>query len=62
MSKFNHLFKLNQKVKCCFDGKLYQGIITEIYDDYIIVDVNGISDHCYFESGFNMDMVYPIYN
>ena len=44
------------------DGNLYIGTVKETYEDHIIVDVPGISDHCYFENGFNMDCVYPDYN
>ena len=62
MSDLTHLFKIGQKVKCNFDGKLHSGIVKETYIDHIIVDVPDISDHCYFENGFNMDCVYTEYN
>ena len=62
MSDLTRLFKIGQKVKCNFDGKLYDGTVKETYTDHIIVDVPDISDHCYFENGFNMDCVYPEYN
>lgn len=61
-ANLTHLFKIGQKVKCEMDGIFYDGIIKEIYEDHIIVSVPGISDHCYFENGFNMDRVYPDYN
>ena len=61
-ANLTHLFKIGQKVKCEMDGIFYDGIIKEIYEDHIIVDVPGISDHCYFENGFHMDCVYPDYN
>ena len=62
MSDLTRLFKNGQKVKCNFDGKLYDGTVRETYTDHIIVDVPNISDHCWFEEGFNMDCVYPEYN
>ena len=62
MSDLTHLFKIGQKVKCSMDGKLHSGIVKETYTDHIIVDVPDISDHCYFENGFNMDCVYSEYN
>ena len=62
MSNLTHLFHVCQKVKCSFDGKLHDGTVKEVYTDHIIVDVPDISDHCWFEQGFNMDCVYPDYN
>ena len=62
MSNLTRLFKVGQKVKCSMDGKLHSGTVKETYTDHIIVDVPGISNHCWFENGFNMDCVYPEYN
>lgn len=62
MANLTHIFKVNQKVRCNMDGKIYSGIVKEIYIDHIIVDIPEISDHCYFEEGFNIDCVYPDYN
>ena len=62
MADLTHLFKVGQKVKCSMDGKLYKGTIKETYTDHIIVDIPSISDHCWFESGFNIGDVYPEYN
>lgn len=62
MSNVTHLFKVGQEVRCRFDGRFYDGTVTETYADHIIVNVPGISNHCYFENGFNMDHVYPEYN
>ena len=62
MSNLTHLFEVNQKVKVNIDGKLYDGIVNETYADHIIVSVDKISDHLWFEHNFNMDMVYPAYN
>ena len=62
MNNLTHLFKVGQKVKCNFDGKLYSGTVKETHTDHIIVNVPDISDHCYFENGFNMNCVYPEYN
>lgn len=62
MANLTHIFKIGQKVRCNMDGKLYSGIVKKIYIDHIIVDIPEISDHCYFEEGFNIDCVYPDYN
>ena len=62
MANLTHLFKIGQKVKCNLDGKIHNGTVKEIYPGYIIVDIPDVSDHCYFENGFNMDCVYPDYN
>ena len=62
MSNLTHLFKVEQKVKCNFDGIFYEGTVKETHEDYIIVDVPRVSDHCKYENGFNMDCVYPEYN
>ena len=62
MSDLTHLFKIGQKVKCNFDGKLYGGTVMETYANHIIVNVPDVSDHCWFENGFNIDCVYPDYN
>ena len=62
MSNLTHLFKVGQKVKCNFDGKLYSGTVTETHANHIIVNVPDVSDHCWFENGFNIGDVYPDYN
>lgn len=62
MSNLTHIFKVGQKVKCDMDGKMHDGVVKETYDDHIIVDIPEVSDHCWFEPGFNIDCVYPDYN
>lgn len=62
MANLTHLFKIGQKVKCNLDGVFYNGTVKETYEDHIIVDVPDISDHCWFEEGFNIGNVYPVYN
>lgn len=62
MSKLQHLFKVGQNVKRRIDGIMQKGIVTEVHDDHIIVDIPEINNHCWFEEGFNLDCVYPIYN
>lgn len=62
MSNLTHLFKIGQNVRCNMDGTFYNGTVKEIYTDHIIVDIPEISDHCWFEEGFNMNCVYPEYN
>lgn len=41
---------------------MQKGIVTEVHDDHIIVDIPEINNHCWFEEGLNLDCVYPIYN
>ena len=62
MANLTHLFKPGQKVRCNFDGTFYKGTVTKTEVAHIIVDVPEISDHCRFESGFNIGDVYPEYN
>lgn len=62
MSDLTHLFRVGQRVKCNFDGILHSGVVKEAEKDFIVVDVPEISDHCLFESGTNLDCVYPEYN
>lgn len=62
MSNLTHLFKTGQKVRCNMDGKMYDGVVKEIYTDHIIVDIPEISNHCWFGNDVNMDCVYPDYN
>lgn len=50
---------IGTKVICNFDGIKYNGIVKEKYDDHIIVDVEGISDHCYIDKD-NEDMIISI--
>lgn len=57
MSDLTHLFRVGQSVHCNFDGRLHQGVVKETHQNYIIVDVPDISDHCMFENGVNMDCV-----
>ena len=44
------------------DGTFYKGTVTEIYEDHIIIDIPEVSNHCWFETGFNIGDVYPEYN
>lgn len=62
MSNLKHLFKVDQKVTCRLDGNSYKGTVKETHENHIIVDIPEISDHCWFENGFNMDCVFPEYN
>ena len=62
MADLRHLFKVGQKVRCNMDDEFYNGTVKETYENHIIVDVHGISDHCWFENGINMDCVFPEYN
>ena len=62
MSDLTHLFKVGQKVSCKIDSIFYNGIVKETHTEHIIVDIPEISDHCWFENGFNIGDVYPKYN
>ena len=62
MGDLTHLFKVGQNVKCNMDGIFYDGEVKETYTDHIIVDIPNVSDHCWFENGFNIGDVYPSYN
>lgn len=62
MADLRHLFKVGQPVRCSLDSSIYKGTVKEVYNDHIIVDIPDVSDHCWFESGFNLDSVYPEYN
>lgn len=61
MANLTYLFHVGQKIKCNFGGKFYKGTVKETYPDHIIVDVPEISDHCWFEEGFNIGDVYSDY-
>lgn len=62
MADLTHLFKTEQEVKCNLDGIFYDGKVKEVYADHIIVDIPNVSNHCWFENGFNIGDVYPNYN
>jgi len=62
MSNLTHLFNIGQAVRCNLDGRFYKGKVTETYEDHIIVDLPDISNHCWFETGYNIGDVYPEYN
>lgn len=64
MSKLNHIFTVGQEVKY-YDGDLnkwFLGKVASVFSDHIIVNIPEISDHCWFEGGFNLDRLYPVYN
>ena len=62
MSNLTRIFRIGQKVRCNMDGTFYSGTVKETYADHIIVDIPDISDHCWFESGFNIGDVHPEHN
>lgn len=62
MSNLTHLFKIGQIVKCKFDNNYYTGTVKETYPNHIIVDVPEVSDHCWFETGLNIEDVQPVYD
>ena len=54
MADLTHLFKVGQIVKCRLDG--------DTHTDHTIVDIPDVSDHCWFENGFNIGDVQPVYD
>lgn len=69
MSNLTHLFKVGQKVKYKIIDDYTEefkgwasGTVKETYEDHIIVDIPTISNHMWFEDGFNLDTLYPDYN
>lgn len=62
MANLKHLFHKNQKVKCKTEIGFKDGVVKEVYEDHIIVDIPSISDHMWYEEGFNIENVYPVYN
>jgi hypothetical protein len=61
MSDLRHLWKVGQQCVAVMDGKKRQGTVKEVYEDHVIVDIPTVSDHCWFESGLNLDALYPLY-
>lgn len=62
MTDLRHLFRKGQFVKCSLDGERFRGIVETVSENYILVNIPGISDHCRFEPGVNLDCVFPEYN
>lgn len=63
MVNLTHIFHVDQKVYCRLDnGDFEESIVKEVYEDHLIIDVPSISDHCWYEEGFNLGRVYPIDN
>lgn len=62
MSNLTHIFEKNQKIVCKTELGLKSGTVKEVYEDHIIVDIPMISDHMWYENGWNIGDVYPDYN
>ena len=63
MSNLTHIFSEGQRVNCKLeDGRFEESVIKEVHEDHLIIDVPCVSDHCWYEEGFNLDKVFPIYN
>ena len=58
MVNLTRLFKVGQKVRVRSDGDMHNGVIKEVYEKVMIIDVEGVSDHCWYEVGLNLDNVY----
>ncbi len=67
MANLTRLFPIGQKVKYMdkepweTKPRMYKGIVVESYEDHVIVDVPQISDHMWFEEGFNLEQLYIDY-
>lgn len=64
MANLTHLFKIGQKVRCKNDDfdaveKFDDGIVKEVHEDHIIINLTELDVDMYYEEGFNLDMVYP---
>ena len=59
MANLTHLFHAEQKVMCNTEIGLLLGTVKEVYEDHIIVDIPEISDHMWYEEGWNLGDVYP---
>ena len=62
MANLTHLFQENQTVYCITELGLIRSTVKEVYEDHLIIDVPHISDHMWYEEGFNLKDVYPEYN
>lgn len=66
MTNLTHLFHIGQQVKCRFEAyakiEWHNGVVTETYPDHIIVYLEDLDIRCWYEEGFNIGDVYPIYN
>ena len=59
MNNLTHLWKVGQGCYAILDGIKRHGTIKEVFEDHLIVNLPGISDHCWYEEGFNLDTLYP---
>lgn len=62
MANLSHLFSVGQEVVYMDEGKKHDGVVSQIFSDHIIVNVPSISDHLWFEEGFNIGFLFPKYN
>lgn len=67
MANLNQLFYINQKLKIKnkdFDlvKIFHNGIVKEVYEDHIIVTNTDLGVDGWYEEGYNIDCLFPIYN
>ena len=62
MANLTHIFSVGDKVICRTEGGMRPGTVSETYEDHIIVDVPSISNHMWYEEGWNIGDVFPDYN
>lgn len=67
MADLTHLFTVGQKVRIKntdFDAikKFNNGVVKETYEDHIIVTNTDLDFNGWYEEGFNIDCIYPVYN
>lgn len=60
MADLTHLFQVGQKVKCQNPdtGRFDPGTVKKTYPDHIIVDVDDVCDHMWYQEGLNLDCVF----
>lgn len=61
-ANLTHIFEKGQNVKCRTEIGFENGIVKEVYENHIIVDIPSISDHMWYEEGWNIGDVFPDYN
>lgn len=62
MADLTHLWRVGQLAYYRVGNKLHKGTVKEVYADHLIVDCPDISDHIWFQQGYNLDCLYPDYN
>ncbi len=62
MPDLTRLWKVGQNIRYKCEGSWHNGKVREVYPDHLIVNCPTISDHIWFQQGYNLDCLYPDYN